>query len=533
MNRNQWIVTIVIVILAAVWKLWLLSMDAFPFNADEAIVGLMARHILVGERPIFFYGQAYMGSLDAYLVAGMFVLLGKTVLAIRTTQLVLFLGTIITTIAIAKVAFKSLSSGWIAALLLAIPTVNTTLYTTASLGGYGEALLIGNIILLLGLIICRKQNNGLFPGKFEVFFLGGMIGLGLWANGLTLIYSLPVAAILLYRLVKQSKTRVKLTGTLIGLIITGFITGSFPWWIYAAQNGFYALIVELTGSAVAVETQGWLIKTAQHLLNFILFGVTALLGLRPPWGVSWLAGPFIPVALLFWVSTVVFWIRQTRRTGEFITAYRILGGVALCLIGGFLFTPFGVDPSGRYFLPLSILLCLAAGQFISSFGKIKWQIVAVGVILLFQGWGTLECAAQNPPGITTQFNAITVIDTHYQEKLIQFLKTNGEVHGYTNYWVTYPLAFLTGEEVIYSPRLPYHGNLSYTARDDRYPLFTRLVEENPTSAYITTHNPVLDEVLRREFNTRGIKWLENVIGDYHIFYGLSRRVSPAELNISQ
>jgi hypothetical protein len=36
-----------------------------PFNSDEAIVGLMARHMLQGERPLFFYGQAYLGSLDA------------------------------------------------------------------------------------------------------------------------------------------------------------------------------------------------------------------------------------------------------------------------------------------------------------------------------------------------------------------------------------------------------------------------------------------------------------------------------------
>ncbi len=57
---------------ALAWKAALLVLDCVPFNADEAVVALMARHILQGERPIFFYGQAYMGSLDAYLVAGFF-----------------------------------------------------------------------------------------------------------------------------------------------------------------------------------------------------------------------------------------------------------------------------------------------------------------------------------------------------------------------------------------------------------------------------------------------------------------------------
>jgi len=29
-----------------------------PFDSDEAILLLMARHILQGERPLFFYGEA-------------------------------------------------------------------------------------------------------------------------------------------------------------------------------------------------------------------------------------------------------------------------------------------------------------------------------------------------------------------------------------------------------------------------------------------------------------------------------------------
>ncbi len=56
----------------------LLSLDVVPFNADEAVVALMARHILQGERPIFFYGQAYLGSTDARLAAASFISLGPT-----------------------------------------------------------------------------------------------------------------------------------------------------------------------------------------------------------------------------------------------------------------------------------------------------------------------------------------------------------------------------------------------------------------------------------------------------------------------
>src|SRR3972149_5366733 len=83
--------------LAVVLKALLLALDAFPFNADEAVVALMARHILQGERPVFFYGQAYLGSTDAWLIAGAFLIFGQRVIAIRIAQSVLYLGTIVTT----------------------------------------------------------------------------------------------------------------------------------------------------------------------------------------------------------------------------------------------------------------------------------------------------------------------------------------------------------------------------------------------------------------------------------------------------
>src|SRR5690554_1891314 len=52
-------------------------------EADEAIVGLMARNILQGERPIFYWGQSYMGALEAYLAAAVFALLGSSTAALR------------------------------------------------------------------------------------------------------------------------------------------------------------------------------------------------------------------------------------------------------------------------------------------------------------------------------------------------------------------------------------------------------------------------------------------------------------------
>src|SRR5260370_25640418 len=89
-------------IVAAVWRLVVLASGAVSFHSDEAIVGLMARHINQGQPiPTFFYGQPYMGSLDALLVSLAFRLFGESVLAIRIVQFALYLLLVVTTMLLA------------------------------------------------------------------------------------------------------------------------------------------------------------------------------------------------------------------------------------------------------------------------------------------------------------------------------------------------------------------------------------------------------------------------------------------------
>src|SRR5258706_3024608 len=155
-----------VLLLGAALRLGLLAAGVLPFNADEAVVGLMARHILQGERPVFFYGQAYLGSLDAWLVAGSFLLLGQSVWAIRLVQFGLYLGTIATTYLLGWRIYRSQWVAGAAALLLAIPPVLFTLYSTISLGGYGEVLLIGNLCLLLALKLL--DDNGAYRAAWTL-----------------------------------------------------------------------------------------------------------------------------------------------------------------------------------------------------------------------------------------------------------------------------------------------------------------------------------------------------------------------------
>jgi hypothetical protein len=53
------------------------------FIAAEGLVGLMGRHVLNGARPVFYYGQAYMGAQEAYLGACVFRLFGSSMNTLR------------------------------------------------------------------------------------------------------------------------------------------------------------------------------------------------------------------------------------------------------------------------------------------------------------------------------------------------------------------------------------------------------------------------------------------------------------------
>jgi hypothetical protein len=208
-------------------------------------------------------------------------------------------------------------------------------------------------------------------------------------------------------------------------------------------------------------------------------------------------------------------------------------GLAWCLLAGFVFAPYGADPSGRYFVPLAIPLALIAAAFIVKISKRSRQFASglVALVLAYHLSGTVQSVLHFPPGITTQFDATTQIDNRYYDDLIDFLRANDERYGYTNYWVSYPMAFLSSEECLYSPRLPYHQDFRYTPRDDRYPAYSSMVRASEKVAYITTHHPELDSYLRAQFSARSIAWGEKMIGDFHVFYALSAAIHPEEIGL--
>ena len=54
------------------------------FDSDQAIVGLMAKHLTEGRAfPLFYYGQTYLLGVDAWVAAPFFLVMGPTVVALH------------------------------------------------------------------------------------------------------------------------------------------------------------------------------------------------------------------------------------------------------------------------------------------------------------------------------------------------------------------------------------------------------------------------------------------------------------------
>ncbi len=530
----SYLVPTLIVLLAVVYKLVLLAFNAVPFNGDEAIVALMARHILQGERPAFFYGQAYLGATDAWLAAASFAIFGESVLAVRIVHILLFAGVVLTTYLLARRYVRDEWGARAAMLWMALPPTMLTLYTTATLGGYTETLLFGNILLLLADgLVNRASWRGARPStpplrgsardafleyRWRWLLFGVIAGFAFYTFPLILVYLIPIGLLLLYRLRLRAWREY-----LIALL--GFALGSAPWWLALIQSGG-VLVAELTGSAVAgtVQSPGSLGGLGIRLLNFFLFGTSAWWGLRYPWSAEFVLPVLGIGALLFYLSAFGYAVKRGPR---------ILWGMIATLLTTFLLTPFGGDPSGRYFLPLFVPLAIFTAMLLQRIRK-QNVIVASLLLALLVGYnvvGTITAAVKNPPGITTQFDPITWIDHSRDQELIDFLLANGETRGYTNYWVQMPIAFLSGERIISAARLPYHLALDYTPRDDRYPPYTQAVRAAPRAFYITVNNPRLDALISGRLTKLGVAFKEHTIGNYHIFYALSRKVEPEELGI--
>lgn len=495
---------------------------AVSFHADESVVALMARHINQGARPTFFYGQPYMGSLDAWLIAVGFRLLGESVLTVRLVQSALYLLVVASGFAVAWRLYEKRVVAIVAGLALAVPTVNGALYTTATLGGYNELLLLGNLVVLLGFDVTHEHGRS----WWRWLLLGLCAGLGWWTHALIVIYALPVALLILQTL----RARRALPLQYLALAAVSFIIGSAPWWVFDLTHNGAALSMFLTNRQSG-EFEGIgipYVPPAERALGLLVIGLPTLIGMRFPWESSYFLAPVgVIVALIYGVAL----FRLARGHNPLKPgAQLIVLGIPVLFIVVFIASTFGADPTGRYFLPLALPLGIALGALVDDVlnrtsararhASPLRRFAAFAIPMLVIGYhaaGQIS-AARSATGLTTQFDLISHIPNHHDAALIAFLDEHGLYHGYTNYWVAFRLAFLSGERMQFRAALPYKENLSYNAADERYEPYVQATDAAERVAYITTKLPELDQGLQASFEQQGLTYQTERIGLFTIYY---------------
>jgi hypothetical protein len=218
--------------------------------------------------------------------------------------------------------------------------------------------------------------------------------------------------------------------------------------------------------------------------------------------------------------------------------HRTLGRVLLLLMAALfvlllMVSRFGVDTTGRYLLPLAMTFVILAAMLLEAVRRACPRLApsVLVVVVLFNLLGT-GIAAVSPDKITTQFGPATRFDNRDDQALIDFLLMHGGQRGFANYWVSFRIAFESGETILLAPLLPYRENLSLSPNDNRYPPYAQAAMQSEQVVYVTANQPQLDAALRDGLARQGVSFQEEQIGLYRVFYALSRRVVPSELSWS-
>jgi hypothetical protein len=195
-------------------------------DGDEALVGIQAEHILRGELPIYFYNQPYMGSLEAYIMAGIFAIAGPSVWALRAEPILLSLVVVWLTWKLASVLADTAglplqAKQWfmtIAALLAAIPPLYDAVLQLRMLGGYIEIFIFMLLLMLFALKLTTRRAAG--ASRRELAWrwagIGFIVGLGLWVNPL-ISYGIFAAALwILWDWLKALKESKSTTRSIVG-----------------------------------------------------------------------------------------------------------------------------------------------------------------------------------------------------------------------------------------------------------------------------------------------------------------------------
>jgi hypothetical protein len=482
-----------LVIAASLLRFLLIRFNWPWANSDEATMDLMALHIAYrGEHPIFGYGQAYMGPLEAYIGAVFFRLFGPSIFTLRLGLIPLFALFLICMYFLTSLLYtKKLALAIVG--LLSLGSSNVITRQLKAIGGYPEIVLFAALIFLIATQLALSSH--MFSQETMVYerrkrlvsygFLGVIAGLALWIDQLILPWLVAAGLLLFFFCRQELRTRAG-----VCLLLGGMI-GLLPLIIYNVTaplgenslNVLYSLhrsgADEMAAKHIPFVRQfigSFLVSlpaaTGANPLcsqeNFPLFGpTTAQTFTCTVWQGGWSLGflalwtiATTPVASAVWKlwhqSSAQAWSFEERRT--IIRAFArlmLLAGAAMTLALYTLSPSAALLPglASRYLVCLLIATPAILWPLWHGISTLKTPPVkrATGM-LIFRGGALLFIASTFLLGMTGTFADVPNAQAAYkgQDALIQDLLGIGATRIYSEYWTCNRLIFQSRERIICS-----------------------------------------------------------------------------------
>ena len=189
-RRERWIV-LAIVAMLVVWRSGVLVFwEQAQFDSDQAVMGLMAKHLAEGRAfPVFMYGQGYILGVQAWMAAPMFLLFGVSVASLKLPLLIInvAVATLLVRLLEREIGLRPALAAAAAAPFI-LPAPGTAAHLLEPSGGNLEPFLY---VLLMWLARRRPWLCGLILGvgflqrEFTVYGLAAL--LCIWAAEGTLL----------------------------------------------------------------------------------------------------------------------------------------------------------------------------------------------------------------------------------------------------------------------------------------------------------------------------------------------------------
>ncbi|MGW3616495.1 ArnT family glycosyltransferase [Micromonospora arida] len=536
-HRGRWrprldrpaLVALLFGLTGVVYRLVLTLFTVPVSNSDEATFGLAALHIGQGrERPVFLYGQHYMGMLESYLAAPLVAVAGPSWPVLRLPMLALYA---IFLYLIHRLT-RRLGTPWFAAFVVGLLALGPERVVRDQLTVVGGRPEVKPAVLLMLLITVGLAAGTVHRRRLAIGLFGLLVGLAVWSDWLILPY-LAVTGLALVWAVRR-----ELLGWSGLLLVAGVVVGVAPMIVdnLRAGPGEDSLSVFREVSTKAGPQP----PLSDRVRGGLLEGVPLAHGLCPVDGCgSWQQwfGVLYPVLLLAGAALAVLAYRRAAGAPRGERVGRGAGGlrgervgpvVQLALIAGAALTLLSYVRS-----PLAATSPLDNARYLSllqlSLPAVLWPLWVAALTawrgtssVLGRFTGALSAAVLAALTVTTLVTTVLFAATgtaasrteeRQARELAAALRADGPHEVYGDYWTCNRLIFNTDESVVCGV---LDGNLS--PGQNRYRPYWRQVGRAERPGYVVEVDSPMDRRLRRLLADRADAAPVREVGGYRVYH---------------